>query len=575
MANSGGGNNTFPQTFTVTVGPANANPPTVSTSGGSLNFLEGSAPAVIDPGVTVGDTDPNNPDIVMATVAITGNYAGAEDVLSFTPQSGISLSSSTPSSLTFSGSASPAAYQALLQSVTYQDQSNNPSTKNRTVTFSVTSGTAGGTAASDGTRYATRTIVVTAVNAAPTLSAITSPISVPENGGLQTVNLTGLSTSNGQSQTLTISATSNNTLLIPSVSATYTNPNMTGTLVFTPAANLTGSATITVFVTDGGNTNNGGSNSTTQTFVVNVTAVNQAPTLNAITSPQPILESAAPTQQTINLSGITAGPGDTQILTVNATSSNPSLIPNVSAAYTSPNTTGTLNYTPVAGASGTAVITVTVMDNGPTGGANVNTFSRTFNVVVTPVNQAPTLAPITPPASISENTTGVSVNLMGISDGDGGTQVVSVFATSSNPSLILPSVTFNDSHQANQTGSVNITPLPNQSGTAVITVTVMDNGGTANGGVNSVSQNFTVTVTPVNQAPTLNAISDPTPIAENTTTLQTVNLTGIAAGPGDTTGARHLDFGHRHQQQPERSSPTPSSWRRPRRRSAAVSPRVW
>ena len=67
----------------------------------------------------------------------------------------------------------------------------------------------------------------------------------------------------------------------------------------------------------------------------------------------------------------------------------------------------------------------------------------------------------------------------------------------------------------------------------MITVTVMDNGGTANGGVNSVSQNFTVTVTPVNQAPTLNAITDPAPIAENTTALQTVNLTGISAGPGD------------------------------------------
>ena len=67
----------------------------------------------------------------------------------------------------------------------------------------------------------------------------------------------------------------------------------------------------------------------------------------------------------------------------------------------------------------------------------------------------------------------------------------------------------------------------------MITVTVMDNGGTANGGVNSVSQSFTVTVTPVNQAPTLGAITDPAPIAENTTTLQTVNLTGISAGPGD------------------------------------------
>ena len=40
------------------------------------------------------------------------------------------------------------------------------------------------------------------------------------------------------------------------------------------------------------------------------------------------------------------------------------------------------------------------------------------------------------------------------------------------------------------------------SGVVTITVTVTDNGGTANGGVNTVQQTFTVTVPPVNQQPT-------------------------------------------------------------------------
>ena len=43
----------------------------------------------------------------------------------------------------------------------------------------------------------------------------------------------------------------------------------------------------------------------------------------------------------------------------------------------------------------------------------------------------------------------------------------------------------------------------------------MDSGGTANGGVNTFSQTFTVTVTHVNQAPTLGAITVAAPILEN------------------------------------------------------------
>ena len=46
----------------------------------------------------------------------------------------------------------------------------------------------------------------------------------------------------------------------------------------TPAANASGSATVTVSVNNGGASNN----IVTQTFTVTVNAVNQAPTLNAL-----------------------------------------------------------------------------------------------------------------------------------------------------------------------------------------------------------------------------------------------------------------------------------------------------
>src|SRR5438034_2238768 len=117
-------------------------------------------------------------------------------------------------------------------------------------------------------------------------------------------------------------------------------------------------------------------------------AVNDSPTLDAIADPPAILEDAG--LQTVNLSGITAGGGETQTLTVTASSNNTSLIPNPTVSYTSPNTTGSLSYTPVANANGSAIITVTVTDNG----GGTNTFSRTFTVNVTAVNDLPTISDI-------------------------------------------------------------------------------------------------------------------------------------------------------------------------------------
>ena len=74
-----------------------------------------------------------------------------------------------------------------------------------------------------------------------------------------------------------------------------------------------------------------------------LTAINIAPTLDAIPDPSSILEDAG--QQTINLAGVAAGGVETQTLTVTAVSSNPGLIPDPSVTYSSPNGTGLLSYT--------------------------------------------------------------------------------------------------------------------------------------------------------------------------------------------------------------------------------------
>ncbi|HEX8514573.1 MAG TPA: FG-GAP-like repeat-containing protein [Bacteroidia bacterium] len=116
---------------------------------------------------------------------------------------------------------------------------------------------------------------------------------------------------------------------------------------------------------------NSSSNSATQS------TNNTPPVLSAISSPASICQSSG--LQTVNLAGIGSGSGsELQTLSITATSSNTGLIPNPAVSYTSPATTGSVSYTPVAGASGTAVITVTVND----GATNNNTVVRQFTVTV-------------------------------------------------------------------------------------------------------------------------------------------------------------------------------------------------
>ena len=80
----------------------------------------------------------------------------------------------------------------------------------------------------------TFTITVTAVNDEPTLNAIADE-SVNEDAAEQTVALAGIgSGAANESQTLTVTASSSNTALIPDPTVVYTSPNATGSLKYTP-----------------------------------------------------------------------------------------------------------------------------------------------------------------------------------------------------------------------------------------------------------------------------------------------------------------------------------------------------
>jgi N-acetylneuraminic acid mutarotase len=376
---------------------------------------------------------------------------------------------------------------------------------NGTATITVTVND--GTTSTNGTFLLT----VSAVNDAPTLNAISNPAAILEDAAQQTVNLSGISAGSNESQTLVVTATSDNTALIPNPTVTYTSPSATGSLKYTPVANANGTATITVTVNDGQALNN----LITQTFVVTVTAVNDAPTLDVISNPAAILEDAG--LQTINLTGITAGGGESQALVVTATSNNTNVIPNPTVSYTSPGTTGSLSYTPVANANGSAIITVTVND----GDVSNNTIVRTFTVNVTSVNDAPTITAISDQTINEDGSTGA----LSFTVGDVETAAASLTLTraSTNTTLVpLANIVFGGSGTDR---TVTVTPTANQNGTATITVTVSD-------GTTTTNSVFVLTVNAVNDSPTLNAISNPAAILEDAA-QQTVNLSGISAGPNE------------------------------------------
>jgi hypothetical protein len=307
----------------------------------------------------------------------------------------------------------------------------------------------------------TFSVTVNPVNQPPTLNALAN-VTLNENVGLQTVSLAGIgSGAANESQTLTVTASSSNTGLIPTPAVTYLSPNTTGSISFTPVTYAYGSAVITVTVNDGGTSNN----ITSRTFTVTVNPVNQPPTLGALAN-MTVNQNAG--KQTVSLSGIGSGsPNESQILAVTASSSNTGLIPTPAVSYTSPGTTGSISFTPVASAYGSAIITVTVND----GGTSNNVVSRTFTVSV---NALPTISSIANRLIAMGASTGAIGFTVGDMETPAGSLVVS--GTSDNATLVPPPDIVFGGSGANRT--LTVTPEPGQTGVANITLTVSDGSAT-------------------------------------------------------------------------------------------------
>lgn len=143
--------------------------PVITTTPGSLTYLEGSPATALDPGLTISDLD--NTTLVSASVAITAGLRSGQDVLSVLPNpdnpddlADLGLSADYDNAtgiLRLSGNAPLNDYQAILRRVAYRNTSQTPDTTPRQVAFLVDDGL-------DSVR-AGRGITITTINDGPTI----------------------------------------------------------------------------------------------------------------------------------------------------------------------------------------------------------------------------------------------------------------------------------------------------------------------------------------------------------------------------------------------------------------------
>ncbi len=218
-------------------------------------------------------------------------------------------------------------------------------------------------------------------NFAPRIAAIDNQNA--KAGRHHSLELTDIDDGNPNArQSITVTAQSSNPALIPDPNVEYTSDDFTAILTYTPTLSQTGLAAITVTVQDDGAAAAGGVDTTQVVFDVNVyELLNNPPTIYEVGDVSVLQDDG---EQIVVLTGISDGDDDAnQTVSILAASSDTNLIPTPAIVYTSPDQTGELRFTPTAGQTGTASITLTVSDDGGLPNNNGNeSIETTFDIQV-------------------------------------------------------------------------------------------------------------------------------------------------------------------------------------------------
>lgn len=219
---------------------------------------------------------------------------------------------------------------------------------------------------------ATVSITVTFVNDLPVLSDLSNQ-TINEDTPSGPIPFT-ISDVETPADSLSVSVSSSDPSLVPPSNMVLGGSGQNRTLTITPAANRSGQTTISITVGDANEA------FTTKGFVLTVNPVNDPPLVSSLND-QTINEDNSTGPIPFTVDDLENGPNN---LTVTATSSNGSLLPNGNILIGGSGQNRSITLTPLGNQSGQSTISLTVTDSE---GGNA---TRQFLLTVNPVNDPPT-----------------------------------------------------------------------------------------------------------------------------------------------------------------------------------------
>jgi parallel beta-helix repeat protein len=327
-------------------------------------------------------------------------------------------------------------------------------------------------------------VTVTPVNDQPTIAAAIPDTTVAEDNppidNYRDLNNVFTDIEDGSALSFTIQSNSN-----PGLVSVVIDADSALDLSFTPSAN--GSATIVVRATDSG------ALLAEDTFIINVSSVNDAPTIASAIPDTTVNEDNPPIDNYRDLNDVFADIEDGSALSFSIQSnSNPGLVTVAIDADSALD----LSFTPEL--SGSATIVVRATDSGAL------FVEDTFVVTVTPVNDQPTIAAAIPDTTVAEDSTPIN-NYRDLNDVfadlEDGSALSFNIQSNSNPALVTVAI--------GADSALDLSFAPDLSGSATIVVRATDSGALL------VEDTFVVTVTPVNDQPTIAAAIPDTTVAED------------------------------------------------------------